>query len=181
MAGSIPDDSSEGAEAGTMTASTPPCRACSCCSGPVCLSVELPFDTSVARVARDEVVSLLGDGEDVTDAVALVCTELVTNAFLHGSPPIQLVVQLDLEEGDPAVELTVTDGGSAHRTDPSSRRELPDESGRGHLIIDALTVGSSLDVGRAGTRAWRRLPVAAPAVLSALPAPRSSKESRHGS
>ncbi|WP_230396223.1 ATP-binding protein [Streptomyces blattellae] len=149
--------------------------------GPAYVSVELPFDTTVASVARKEVVSLLGASEEVTGSVSLVCSELVTNAYRHGSPPILLRVQVDPDEAEPAVEITVTDGGSPRRPVHDREPALSDESGRGHLIVDALTVGSSLEVGTTGTRAWCRLPIAAQPTLCAFPAPCPSKESRHGS
>lgn len=153
-----------------------PCR-----PGPAYLSVELPFDTTVASVARKEIGSLLGDSEDYTGSVSLVCSELVTNAYRHGSPPILLKVWMDPDEADPAVEITVTDGGTARRSRLDRDQGPPDESGRGQLIIGALTVGFSLDVGRTGTRAWCRLPAVAHPTHCALPAPCLSKESRHGS
>lgn len=145
------------------------------------LSVELPFDTTVASVARKEVISLLGDSEDVTGAASLVCSELVTNAYRHGSPPILLTVQVDPDEEGPAVEITVADGGTARPPGPDKDPDPPGESGRGHLIVAALTAGSSLDVGRTSTQAWCRLPITAHHVTSASPAPCPSKESRYDS
>lgn len=148
--------------------------------GPAYVSVELPFDTTVASVARKEVVSLLGDSEDVTESVSLVCSELVTNAYRHGSPPILLDVRLDPHEAEPAVEITVTDGGAPCRPDPDRELELLDESGRGHLLVDALAVGSSLEVGSSGTRAWCRLLIATrtDSPPSPYPTPRRSPAMR---
>ncbi|MEU3783414.1 ATP-binding protein [Streptomyces sp900129855] len=150
-------------------------------SGPACLSVELPFDTTVAGVAREEVTSLLGDEAGAIDSVTLVCSELVTNSLRHGSPPILLKVLVDPTETAPAVDITVTDGGTATHRTLEADQEHPDESGRGRLIIDALAAASSLEVGETHTRAWCRLCLTAPPSLSALPTPHASKESPHGS
>jgi len=166
-----------GREPGERAASTNPYGVDLQLPGPADLSVELPFDATVASVARKEVVSLLGDSEDVTDSVSLVCSELVTNAYRHGSPPILLKVRVDPNEAELAVEITVTDGGAPRRSDPDREPELPAESGRGRLIVNALAVGSSLEVGSSCTRAWCRLPITAQPTLSAFPTPRPSKES----
>jgi anti-sigma regulatory factor (Ser/Thr protein kinase) len=165
-----------GMEPGRRTASTSLYGVGRQLSGPAYVSIELPFDTTVASVARKEVVSLLGDTEEVTDSVSLVCSELVTNAFRHGSPPILLKVRVDPEEAEPAIEITVTDGGAPRRSDPDSEPDSSDESGRGHLIVDALALGSSLEVGCAGTRAWCRLPIPAQPAPSPSLVPGPSKE-----
>jgi anti-sigma regulatory factor (Ser/Thr protein kinase) len=161
----------EGREPGEGADSTSPYGVDLQTPGLACVSVELPFDATVATVARKEVVSLLGDSEDVTDSVSLVCSELVTNAYLHGSPPILLKVRVDPHEAEPAVDITVTDGGASRQSDPVGEPDSSDESGRGQLIVEALSIGSSLEVGCAGSRAWCRLPIA-----TSYPAPRPSKE-----
>lgn len=147
--------------------------------GPVYLSVELPFDTSVASVARREVTAVLGSEEQV-GSISLVCSELVTNSFRHGSPPILLKMQIDRTERYPAVELTVTDGGAAAEPRHTGGEKSDDESGRGHQIVEALAASFFLHVGACCTTAWCRLPLAEPSALGVSAPRRDQKESHHG-
>ncbi|MBC9717818.1 ATP-binding protein [Streptomyces sp. TRM66268-LWL] len=118
------------------------------------LSVGLPFDSSVAAVARKEIASLLGEGVQSDDSVVLVCSELATNAYCHGSEPIRLKAHVEVTDVAAAVEITVTDGGAAPRARGNAN---PEEFGRGWLIVSALAAHSALDVGERRSRAWCRL------------------------
>jgi anti-sigma regulatory factor (Ser/Thr protein kinase) len=97
------------------------------------LSVRLdPIPRSISearRFARD-VLSLWGIDGNLADLVALLASELVTNALLHGAPPIDL----DLAWRDPRVRVEVSD--SAEQMPVMA--EPPRPRGRGgfglHLI-----------------------------------------------
>lgn len=70
---------------------------------------------------------------DLLDDALLLITELVTNAVLHGGPPILLAIECD----DASLHVRVRDGSPAHPT----RREvgLESEGGRGMTLVELLT------------------------------------------
>ncbi|MFI1890339.1 ATP-binding protein [Streptomyces jumonjinensis] len=169
MTGHTPERDEEGYRAPHHTAATHRSAGSDDSIESAHLNVLLPFDATVAGIARTAVSRIFGDDRGADEGgVALACTEMVTNALLHGSPPIVLDLDLDLSKTDPAVEITVTDGGAALMPRTGREEQGPEEWGRGLLIVDSLAVKSSLDIGTAGTRAWCRLPLSAP---PAPPAP----------
>jgi anti-sigma regulatory factor (Ser/Thr protein kinase) len=70
--------------------------------------------------------------EAMRDDMALLVTELVTNAVLHGAPPITLRVECD----GTRLRVSVTDRNS----DPAYVRDAgpEDESGRGMRLVQQL-------------------------------------------
>jgi anti-sigma regulatory factor (Ser/Thr protein kinase) len=73
------------------------------------VSIALPSNTSSATAAR-RVVALFAERYDPgdLDVLVLVVSELVTNAIMHGAPPIEVrttvddeVVRIDVSDGDP--------------------------------------------------------------------------------
>ncbi|WP_240980793.1 MULTISPECIES: ATP-binding protein [Streptomyces] len=104
-------------------------------------------------------LALRGTETDVLADARLIGSELATNAFVSGSPPLVLCVdRRSLTSGGLEIEITVTDGGSSRPTPASPI--APDEqaeSGRGLVIVDALADAWSLTTGTNGTRAWCRL------------------------
>ena len=70
---------------------------------------------------------------DVLDAAELVVTELVTNAVLHGAPPVRLVVGV---EGD-AARIEVSDSSRALPVRPRSSTD--GMTGRGLALVDAVS------------------------------------------
>ena len=122
------------------------------------LVVELPDSEGGAGVARDAVrdaftrwnLSVLID-----DAV-LAVSELVTNAFKHGRPPVQL--RLCQTEGRVRVDVTDTRPVTASVDWPLVVSRDADESGRGRGIVDAVSDHSGTDrrsgAGKSAYAAW---------------------------
>lgn len=98
------------------------------------LRIELPYVFQAPRVARNAVrealigLTLPTPQEDID----LVVSELVTNAVVHGAPPIELVVRL----GRGALRIEVCDGLAMSPVIPTSERL---ELGCGLTIVDNLT------------------------------------------
>ncbi|MEV2202023.1 ATP-binding protein [Streptomyces fradiae] len=124
------------------------------------LITDLPYGPKAAEVAREAVaVALHGTEADLLDDARLITSELATNAFASGSPPLVLCVDRTAPTtGGLEVEITVTDGGCSHPalSSPSAPEEEA-ESGRGLVIVEALADAWSLTTGTHGTRAWCRL------------------------
>ena len=139
--------------------------------GTTTLITDLPYGLRAAEVAREAVaVALHGTEADLLDDARLIGSELATNAFASGNPPLVLCVDVKTSAIDGLeVEITVTDGGCpdlAPASPPVPREEA--ESGRGLVIVDALADAWSLSTGVHGTRAWCRLK------RMASPSPRST-------
>lgn len=80
----------------------------------------------------------------------MLCTsELVTNALLHGTPPIQLEVLVDARVI--RVEVRDSDTQAVER-----RRPVASEAARGHglEIVDALVAAWGSHTGAEGKVAW---------------------------
>ncbi|WP_406863993.1 ATP-binding protein [Streptomyces sp. HUAS MG47] len=97
---------------------------------------ELPARTASvarARLLAQERLTLWGCGEDVRDTVALVVSELVTNAVVHtGSAR----VVCELREGQDRLRISVHDEGGA--AGPRIRDCGEEERGRGLILVDAV-------------------------------------------
>jgi anti-sigma regulatory factor (Ser/Thr protein kinase) len=123
----------------------------------------LPAHGASVAAARNRVGELLcqwGVGEQVHDDVALVVSELFTNALVHtDSTEITCRLQTTAE----TVYLAITDQGRG----PSGPqvREPDAESGRGLLLVNALAElwGVSNEQGR-GRTVWAILPWDEPAL-----------------
>ncbi|MFJ7129101.1 ATP-binding protein [Streptomyces sp. NPDC098101] len=129
-------------------------------AGTTSLITDLPYGPKAAEIAREAVaVALHGAEADLLDDARLITSELATNAFASGSPPLVLCVDRTTPTtGGLEVEITVTDGGCSHS--PPSSPPVPEEeaeSGRGLVIVEALADAWSLTTGAHGTRAWCRL------------------------
>ncbi len=87
------------------------------------------------------------------DAVALVASELVTNAIVHGRP----AVQVDLRLAGAVLVLEVRDGGHV----PPRRRVAAeqDENGRGLLLVEAMTSRWGYRATDDGKVVWAEVPV----------------------
>ncbi|MER6062424.1 ATP-binding protein [Streptomyces sp. NPDC001792] len=130
------------------------------CDGTTTLITDLPYGPEAAEVARGAVaLALHGTETDVLADARLIGSELATNAFVSGSPPLVLCVdRRSLATGDLEVEITLTDGGCSRPAPPSPPAPNEQaESGRGLVIVDALADAWSLTTGTNGSRAWCRL------------------------
>lgn len=129
-------------------------------AGGTTLITDLPYGPKAAEVARKAVAVALHGAEGVLlDDARLITSELATNAFASGSPPLVLCVdRTNPTTGGLEVEITVTDGGCSQPA-PSSPQASGEEaeSGRGLVIVEALADAWSLTTGAHGTRAWCRL------------------------
>jgi DNA-binding transcriptional MerR regulator len=121
-------------------------------------SVRLQPSTHAPLQARQAIDDLVDELDDPRFAfyLRLVASELVKNAFLHGSArhPIRMDAKLF---GD-AAELRVHNGGGRLTLRMLRRRRR--EGGRGLDIVDALADAWSIDTGPLGTTITIRLSVA---------------------
>lgn len=118
-----------------------------------------PDEGSIGRARGNLVRWLAGLGadEDVVDELAVVVSELVTNAVRATSGPDGCVgVAADCAGGDVVIEVT---NPSASWVDAAQRWDLDDPlraGGRGLLIVRSLTDGVHVDVdAAAGTTTVR--------------------------
>ena len=96
----------------------------------------VPADLAEVGAARDLAAGCVADwggGERLVEDVRLIVSELVTNAVLHGEPP----VQLRLRKGGRRLLVEVYDSAVSS---PRLRRAAPhDNHGRGLLIVSMLS------------------------------------------
>lgn len=120
-------------------------------------SVVVPVEPASVMLVREWALrtSQSWCGPDCGDAVALVASELVTNAIVHGRP----AVQVNLRLAGPVLVLEVHDGGHL----PPSRRVAAeqDENGRGLLLVEAMTTRWGYRATEGGKVVWAEIPVAA--------------------
>lgn len=114
--------------------------------------------SSISPTAAREWVGRTGCSKhavEVLDEALLLISELVTNAVLHGVPPIMLLVECD----EVALHVRVRDGSPAL---PEPRDAEPDsEGGRGMTLVEILTdawgVVPVFDTYGAGKEVWFEL------------------------
>lgn len=117
---------------------------------PAELSITLPRDRASPSAARHAVRLYLGPGDKRNSDLALVTTELVTNALVHGRGRITLTLRRDGR----CIQGEVADEGGGF--EPRVReRSAHDCSGRGLSIVDALT--SRWGVREGSTHVWFEL------------------------
>lgn len=120
--------------------------------GPSAAPFEIAAETVPASVARlrhfaVEACAALGAAVDL-DTAALLVSEVVTNALVHGSGQVRLRV-LPLDVG---VRVEVLDG-SAVLPARRAAAEL-DEGGRGIALVDSLASAWGSDVAPDGKCVW---------------------------
>jgi anti-sigma regulatory factor (Ser/Thr protein kinase) len=99
-------------------------------------SANLRAEPASARQARHFVIATLRRAgcrdEDLLDRLAVVTSELVTNAILHAGTDIEVQVSFERH----AISIEVLDGASAQ---PLRVPRQPDDTGgRGLVLVDAL-------------------------------------------
>ena len=123
-------------------------------AGTVGKSAELlvnPGLDGVRAARRLTSATLQGLPEDLASDAELVVTELVTNAVLHGLPPIRLRVRGRRDR----VRVEVSDAGAAM---PLKIRGTPDGmTGRGLAVVDSLTNAWGVDPDAGGKLVWADL------------------------
>jgi signal transduction histidine kinase len=115
------------------------------------LTLTLARDRTAAAVARRELAALaLPGGQDTARATALLATELINNAVLHGGgQEIEIVVA----QAGRRVRLEVRDAGDGF--DPAQRTERDDPGGWGLAIVDQMA--DDWGVYEGSTHVWFEL------------------------
>jgi anti-sigma regulatory factor (Ser/Thr protein kinase) len=121
--------------------------------------MDLAAEPPQLGLVRDRIdASLPHCGDDVVADLQLVATELVTNAYLHGLPPVRF--GLCQPSADDVLRVEVTDCGPAM---PRVRHPDPlTQHGRGLLLVDACSVRWGVETGRDGKTVWAELAAAVP-------------------
>jgi anti-sigma regulatory factor (Ser/Thr protein kinase) len=112
-----------------------------------------PEGASLARRAMARAADLWRLDREMTDTALLLVSELVTNAILHGTPPVRLSLRLDRDR----LRVEVTDSSPAL---PELTRPEPDQiGGRGLQIVQLLAArwGASSSSRRLGKTVWFEL------------------------
>jgi anti-sigma regulatory factor (Ser/Thr protein kinase) len=92
----------------------------------------------------------------LADDLAVVVSELVTNAVRHGAPP----VILEIDTTDESVTVVVADGAPGR---PGPQQALEDaEGGRGLTLVEALSGDTGVRPQPPGKAVWAELPRSAP-------------------
>ena len=122
--------------------------------------VLLPCVPSSVAVARGRIgAELRGAGLPATvvaDA-ALVTSELLSNAILHARPLPDACIRLSWILSATAVEVIVSDGGSATRP-RAARPSLSSIGGRGLGIVEHLCSSWGVRADEQGTTVWAVVP-----------------------
>jgi anti-sigma regulatory factor (Ser/Thr protein kinase) len=108
----------------------------------------------VSRVRRAVTSALRGWGvsSDDRDVVALLTSELVTNAIRHGEPPVRLLA----ERSDSSVTVSVEDASSRSPA-PVQDTAWDAGGGRGLHLVDHLADGWGVTLNGHGKRVWFRV------------------------
>ena len=119
------------------------------------LSVELPPEPASAsrarQLARERLRAVCPP--DILDTVALLVTELVTNAILHARTPMQL----ELEAHADHVRLCVED---ASPEQPQVRRYGSDAvTGRGLVLVEQLATSWGVEPTLSGKVVWCKIAI----------------------
>ena len=117
------------------------------------LEMTLPRDRAAAAAARRalEGIPLPGD-ESTHHAAALLATELINNAVLHGRGD---QIRLEVTTFDGRVRVEVADDGNGF--DPSQRTEREDPGGWGLGVVEAMSEDWGMYKG--STHVWFELRV----------------------
>jgi anti-sigma regulatory factor (Ser/Thr protein kinase) len=108
------------------------------------------------KAAREFVLSELADAEVDREAVALLTSELATNAVLHAATEFEITVISDAL----GVEVCVTDAASADIEVPRQRPTAA--HGRGLLLVDVLADEWGRTRGNGTKEVWFRMRRLAP-------------------
>ena len=121
----------------------------------------LPFAASSVGVARRRLVSDLiaaGICDSAVCDVALVFSELLSNALRHADPLPGGTIEVCWRLDDDCVQVSVADGGG--ETQPELGEPTPGATGgRGLRIVAKLSRGWGTSHGHGGTTVWARVAV----------------------
>jgi anti-sigma regulatory factor (Ser/Thr protein kinase) len=118
-------------------------------------SVELPPEpasaTRARRLAREQLAPICAP--DALDTIALLVTELVTNAILHARTPLQLLI----ETRPGHVRLCVEDTSDRQ---PELRSYASDAvTGRGLALVETLASSWGVEATPNGKIVWCEIPL----------------------
>ncbi len=121
----------------------------------------LPFAASSVGVARRRLMSDLIEA-DVYDSavcdVALVISELFSNALRHAAPLPEAKIRVAWRIGQACVLVAVSDGGGP--TVPELGEPAQGATGgRGLRIVEKLSIRWGTSTGEDGTTVWAEVPV----------------------
>ncbi len=121
----------------------------------------LPFAASSVGVARRRLVSDLmtaGIYDSAVCDVALVISELLSNALRHAAPLPGSQIRVAWRIDEESVQVSVSDGGGM--TVPELGEPTPGATGgRGLRIVERLSRRWGTSTGDAGTTVWAEVPV----------------------
>ena len=115
-------------------------------TGEVVLRVDGPGDVARARRAVADLVA--GPAPHLADSVRLTVSELLTNAIVHGRPPVAVVARVERQ----TLRVEVGDG-SPERGSPQQTSGLA-SGGRGLAIVDAIAHRWGMETRGAGKAIW---------------------------
>lgn len=119
----------------------------------------LPPETTSVAEARDLVHrTLVVSGVPEPRDTALIVSELVTNAVVHGGPPIRLTLRVErADESEWALVCEVSD----RNPEPPRLRDrgLEAAGGRGLLLVHLLSESWGARPVGTGKTVWARLPL----------------------
>ncbi|MCT2590765.1 ATP-binding protein [Streptomyces sp. N2-109] len=122
----------------------------------------MPCTPEGVRQARQHARSTMarwGEPGERTETAALLTTELVTNAVLHGRGPEVRCHLRRRPEGDVQLRVWSGPGTTVPRPRPARDQAVADleETGRGLLIVDGLSSAWGTRTGSEGRLVWADL------------------------
>src|ERR1035437_2439351 len=121
----------------------------------------LPFAASSVGVARQRLVSDLiadGIGDSAVCDVALVFSELLSNALRHAGPLPGAQIRVAWRLDPDSVQVSVRDGGGQTQPELGQPTQAA-TGGRGLRIVEKLSQGWGTSRDDEGTTVWARVPV----------------------
>jgi signal transduction histidine kinase/DNA-binding response OmpR family regulator len=121
-------------------------------------SFPVAFEASAVKAARDVMRGILEEWEvaaDDTERVLLALSEMVTNAIVHGRPPIEVHVRM----ASSALIVQVFDAATS--IPRRARPGVDDEHGRGLVIIERLAERWGIRPAPSGKAVWASLAIRA--------------------
>src|SRR6185436_5547532 len=131
----------------------------------VAAQLSLAYEADAVSQARRFTLSVLGDlaRQELAAEAELIVSELVTNALLHGKPPV--VVRVTAR--GPGVRIEVADGS---RSVPVPGRPGSDAmTGRGMVLVESVSARWGVDLLPDGKAVWCDLESSAAEELAISP------------
>jgi len=126
-------------------------------SSQVPLRIALERDVSSPGIARTAISRLCDDGGidgSVRQTLLLLVSELVSNAVLHSSAPVEAPIELSAAVGEQAISVAVIDGGNGFT--PREREPGRRDGGYGLYLLARVAARWGVDEA-APTRVWFEL------------------------